>query len=160
MAYGSKAVVLMINEPDFEFTVPGTPMPWKRAGRDGRSGRTFTPAKMKQRKGDVRIIGGAAMRSRGFRIAPEGVPVLISVEAYFKMPKPSSLTKAEYRRRMDGVYHCQVPDADNITKLIKDALNQVCWADDCQAQIMGSVKYWCEGNPRTVVKIKGLPHGR
>lgn len=138
---------------DFVFTVPGDPMPWKRAGRDGRTNRTFTPAKMESRKADVKIIGGAKMRSRGFKMAPKGVPVFITVDAYFKMPKRSSITKADYEARLDGVYHCQVPDVDNITKLIKDALNGVVWADDCQAQIRWAFKRWTEGQAETVVGI-------
>ena len=142
----------MISDPDFTFTVPGTPMPWKRAGRDKRSGRSFTPAKVTQRKGDVIIIGGAAMRSRGIKMAPKGTPVLLTVDAYFKLPP--SLTKAEKIRRLALGYHCQVPDGDNIAKLIKDALNGVCWHDDCQVQLKGVNKYWTTKTSGTAVAIK------
>lgn len=145
----------MIIEPDFSFKVPGPPRAWARAGRDARTGRTFTPWAMDKAKGDVRIIGGHAMRLAGLKMAPKKVPVLMSVDAFFKMPK--SIGKKEREQRFsNGAYHTFKPDGDNIVKLIKDALNGICWHDDCQVQIMGAYKFWVPLNDHTEVKIKVL----
>jgi len=142
----------------FSFFVPGKPLPWKRAGRDGRTGRTFTPAKVTSRKADVHIIGRAAMKAVGFKMCPKDEPVALSVCAYFKVPP--GISAKERERRLVTSYHVQVPDADNITKLIKDALNAVVWADDSQVQIRLSEKRWSDTQEGVQVSIERLPYGR
>lgn len=149
---------MTIHPADYRFFVPGTPMPWKRAGRDKRSGRTFTPKEVKTRKADVVIIGGAAMRASGHKMAPKGIPVLLRVEACFNVPP--SIPKWDRERRLALGYHTQVPDGDNIAKLIKDALNGVAWHDDCQVQIDGVSKMWVTSGSGVRVFIKSIyPRG-
>lgn len=139
---------------EFRFTIPGPPKPWSRARRDGRTGRTFTDPKTAVAKADVTIIGGAAMRARGVKAAKSGTPVLIDIEARFKIPP--SITKKDRERRLRRRYHTIKPDGDNIAKLIKDALSGVVWADDCQVQIKRCVKMWDINESGTTVHIEIL----
>ena len=105
---------------EFSFEVPGPPRPWSRARRDGRTRRTFTDHKTAAAKHDIRLIGAAAMRSRGIKKAAKGVAVIISVDAFFRLPP--SISAAERKARLKRHFHTIKPDADNIVKLIKDAL--------------------------------------
>lgn len=148
-----------MDQPDFTFVLPGQPVPWQRAQRDGRTGRTFTSDRNASAKHDVAVVGGAKMRSRGVKMAPKGTPVLIRLDAYFQMPKKSSITKKEWNARLARKYHTVKPDGDNLIKLVKDALNGIVWHDDCQVQLDGVNKWWSEAPSRTVVVIKILREG-
>lgn len=58
-------------------------------------------------------------------------PVSVRIEAYFPIPKSFSKKRAE--EATAGVIHPQKkPDADNIAKIICDALNNVAYHDDTQ----------------------------
>lgn len=56
---------------------------------------------------------------------------------------------------MVHLVHTRRPDADNMIKLVKDALNGVFWRDDSQVQI-SAVKLY-SSRPRTQVEIIAIP---
>ena len=131
-------------------------MPWARAGRDGRTGRSYTPNKQKRRKQEIALEASLRLRAVGFRHVPK-CPVILQIGAMFELPK--SISKAEVARRTAGMgYHTQKPDADNLAKLIKDALNGLAWHDDCQVADMIVQKYWTANAPRTLIALK-YPEG-
>jgi Holliday junction resolvase RusA-like endonuclease len=104
-----------------------------RAGRDGRSGRTFTPKPMAEFQEKVRLCAQAA----GL-ISFLG-PVEIIVVAYLSVEPLSS------------------PDAgdwDNYAKNVCDALRGVAFRDDKQIVRGAGVKLRDEQNPRTEVLVK------
>ena len=58
-------------------------------------------------------------------------PIKIKIEAYFAIPK--SFSKKKINMAVEGVINPQIkPDADNIAKIICDALNNVAYKDDTQ----------------------------
>lgn len=61
----------------------------------------------------------------GGQMAPEGVPVMVTVECFSPLPKgrPKRVKSEPYTVRVD---------ADNCGKLILDSLNGVAYADDAQ----------------------------
>lgn len=82
-------------------------------------------------------------------------PLKMSIEAYF--PIPASTTKRD-RERIDLGYlwPTKKPDADNIAKVICDALNGVAYGDDTQIIILEVLKDFTEENPRVEVYLEGI----
>lgn len=123
------------------FTVPGQPVPWARAARDKRSGRTFTKRPQIAHKLEAQRQAVKAMKAEGLERIPPGVPVHMLAAFHYALPE--SITGAEAERRLSGsAYHTQTPDCDNLLKLIKDALNGIVYHDDCQVASVSVSKYW------------------
>ena len=82
-------------------------------------------------------------------------PLKMTIEAYF--PIPVSTTKRD-RERIDLGYlwPTKKPDADNIAKVICDALNGVAYGDDTQIIILEVLKDFTEENPRVEVYLEGI----
>lgn len=99
------------------FVVPGEAVPFARSG-GGKTVARFTPAKQRSAMGAVKLFCRRAMSG-----APpiEGA-IELSIAATYLRPKA----------RRDDVWKTSRPDADNLSKLIKDALNTVAWRDDAQ----------------------------
>lgn len=149
-----------VHAQDFRIEVPGDPMPWPRAsakvmpsrgGREDlrRSGyvfrpwiKFFTPTKARARMDAI----AATWREAGFPMIPAGVPLEVVCRFVFARPaghygtgrnattvKPRHLgarpgkggNKNAEGRRTGG-------DEDNLSKLAKDALSGVAYADDGQ----------------------------
>ena len=68
------------------------------------------------------------------------MPVSLTIHAVFKLPQ--RLPKGDTRRL--GSRHTFKPDADNIAKLVKDALNGVAYADDAQVCEIVVRKQWSD----------------
>lgn len=82
-------------------------------------------------------------------------PLKMTIEAYF--PIPASTTKRD-RERIDlgQLWPTKKPDADNIAKVICDALNGVAYGDDTQIISLTVIKSFTEENPRVEVYLKGI----
>ena len=106
------------------FTVPGVPCAWARARTNGR--RFFTPKKQEDAAAVIQHIAFEAMAGA---VPMEG-PVEVRVMAVWPWPKSWS----EKKRRGAGMHwKTSKPDADNIAKLVCDAINGIVWTDDAQA---------------------------
>lgn len=132
---------------NIEFTVPGEAVPWARAG-GGRTVARFTPAKQRSYMGALKMFCARAMQGG----APITGPIELSVMAIYQWPKSLSPKK----RALPGAqWKTSRPDADNLTKIVKDALNTVAFGDD--AQVVSSHTWKQYGDvPRLVVKINSL----
>lgn len=104
-----------------------------RATSRGGKVRTYTPDAT--REAEARIA--AIARAQG--VAPLDGPLRVVVVASFE-PAPS--WSAKRRTEALGKPHTQRPDADNIGKLIADALNGIAWADDAQIADLRVIKRW------------------
>lgn len=94
------------------------------------NGRAYTPKATKEAERAIRTawlkqVGGAFAGYRG--------PFRIRVEAYQELPKSAA------KRREGEQWVCR-PDADNVLKLVVDALNGAAFADDGQCVDMRVVK--------------------
>lgn len=117
-----------------EFTVLGKPVAWARARQNGR--RFFTAPKQASYKDTVLL---QAMVAGGKDWKPLEGPVTITVTAYFNGK---------------GGVHPKRPDADNILKLVADALNGYAYLDDGQIVNAVTLKFQSK-EPRTEVVVEG-----
>lgn len=82
-------------------------------------------------------------------------PLKMTIEAYFLIP--ASTTKRDRERIALGqLWPTKKPDADNIAKVICDALNGVAYGDDTQIIILEVLKDFTEENPRVEVYLEGI----
>jgi Holliday junction resolvase RusA-like endonuclease len=124
------------------FSVPGQPVPWARAGAHGKV--RFTPAPQRSYAGVLKLYAQRAMR--GSLI--DG-PVSLTLRAYYLWPKSMSAKK---RAMVGAQWKVSKPDADNLVKILKDALNQVVWTDDARIARMVVEKLY-DDRPRLDVEI-------
>lgn len=80
-------------------------------------------------------------------------PLEVEITAYFPIPK--SATKKD-RELIDLLqyYPTKKPDADNIAKVVCDALNGLAYTDDTQVVDLTVHKRF--GEPKVIVKIWGM----
>lgn len=116
------------------FLVPGEPMPWMRAGRDGRSGRTYTPREMEEFQAKVKLCAKAS------GVMPTIGTVEVLVVSYLSVDPLG---------KMAG-------DWDNYAKNVCDALRGVAFRDDKQIVRGIGVKLHDEKCPRTEVMIRSV----
>ena len=103
------------------FAVPGDAVPWARAGSKGAA--RFTPLKQRSYEGAIKMFASAAMAGQ----PPISGPIQLIIRADYLAPKSWSKKKsaeAEWKETR--------PDADNIAKIYKDALNGIVFYDDSQ----------------------------
>lgn len=101
----------IIVDGQIDFTIPGDPVPFARAG--SRFGRRYTPAKQLDYMLHVRSIARAAM---GGRALLQGA-VAIDIAATFAIPESWSKKK-----RAAAEWHVARPDYDNLAKIVGDSL--------------------------------------
>lgn len=114
-----------------EFEIPGTPQGKGRprfVTHKGASARTYTP---KETVLAERIVRDAYWNSVGWGTRWAG-PVSLNLYAYFAPPKSWPRWRKQLLRDGLCIPFCHTPDADNIWKLVADALNGVAWMDDRQ----------------------------
>lgn len=81
-----------------------------------------------------------------------GEPLKMIISAYYEIPK--STTKKKRAEIMDGkLYPTKKPDADNIAKVICDALNKIAYKDDTQIIDLTVRKLYSADLPKVVVEI-------
>ncbi len=95
------------------------------------TGRTYTPDKTAEAMELIRMA--YAKESQGL-MAEKGVPVRVSITTARGMPKSRP-------KRVEEEPDVYKPDADNVAKLVLDALNGVAWADDTQVTALTVQKF-------------------
>jgi Holliday junction resolvase RusA-like endonuclease len=103
-----------------EFFVPGKPTPKARA-RTLKTGHSYTPKPTQLAEAKVLECYLAKYRTA----PPLDEPLAVHAEVMFVVP-PSWSKK----RKAEAFYHVSRPDADNLGKLVTDALNGVAFTDD------------------------------
>jgi Holliday junction resolvase RusA-like endonuclease len=101
--------------------IPGEPVPFARAGANGK--RRFTLGKQ---RGFMSIIKDEAEKRMEGR-APFDGPVSMTIRATYLVPQSWS-----QKRKSAALWKASKPDADNLSKLVKDALNTIVYRDDAQ----------------------------
>lgn len=135
------------------FTIPGKPQGKARA-RTTKTGHTYTPEKT--------VLYENLVKTCFMEMTPRqtwfnGEPLALTIYATFSIPK--SKTKKEKLMMLQGYKYPTVkPDADNIAKVICDALNGVAYTDDTQIIELRVIKrYVREDTPAHVtVSIEAL----
>jgi Holliday junction resolvase RusA-like endonuclease len=140
-----------------EFTIIGRPFAKERPRADNRRGgraRIYTPTKTIKAERAVLAAAKPTLDGAPLYGEPLSGPVKLEVLAVFAIPK--SWTKAKQEAARQGrVWHTSSPDADNILKLVSDALNGHAFVDDGLVVDTRATKRF--GYPeRTVVRITPL----
>ena len=134
------------------FTVPGKPVAKQRPkfSRAGAFVRTYTPEKTVNYESLVRLAASDAMN--GAR--PMEGPVLLTVAINLQIPVSAS-KKQQALMAANVVMPTKKPDADNVLKAVKDAINGVVWRDDAQVvDITVSKRY--SASPCVQVVVEAL----
>lgn len=84
-----------------------------------------------------------------YQLAPLEGPLQIRIRAVFPRPK-SMIWKT---KPMPRVLHTSTPDADNVTKAVQDAVNQILWRDDSQIAIETCEKWIAAGDEQPHVVL-------
>lgn len=114
-----------------QFTIPGDPVPFARAGANGK--RRFTPKKQSDFMGVIKHFAAEAMDGK----PPIEGPVELQIDAFYVVPQSWSKKKTAEAR-----WKSSKPDADNIAKILKDAIKSIVWIDDAQvARLIVSKQY-------------------
>lgn len=113
------------------FFVPCTPV-GKARPRVVR-GHAFTPERTRRCEDTVRewFRRLSAASPKDLHPIPRPTAISVTVTAFMPVPKSWSKRKA-HLARTSRLLHTSRPDADNLGKLILDALNGVAWNDDSQ----------------------------
>ena len=136
------------------FIVPGNPVGKARprifTNKAGRS-QAITPKETVSYENLVKFTFSNAYNSKKL----EG-EIEAHINAYFQIPK--SMTKKNRKLVEEGKLHpTKKPDADNIAKIILDALNGIAYKDDSQVVRLHIEKeYAIDDNPRVEVTLSEL----
>ena len=109
----------------------------------------YTPAKTVNYETLVRL---SYQQQIGCFVFDKDKPLRAVIRAFFPIPKSISKKKREQMRDL-RILHTKKPDADNIIKVILDALNGLAYRDDVQICRVYFEKMYAE-IPETKVLIK------
>lgn len=116
-----------------DFTVYGEPRGKARPrvvrNRNGRT-RAYTPQRTKDYESEIRNAYISAARGEIFQGA-----VAVTIIAVMMMSKSIS-KKARDKMLLSKILPTKKPDADNIAKVVCDALNGVAYRDDAQVSLL------------------------
>lgn len=117
------------------FTIPGEPLAFARAGRNGKF--SFTPAPQRNFMAAIRTICAAEMQGA----PPLDGPIAMELQANYLWPKSVSV-----RKKLVAANHWKIskPDLDNIEKLVRDSINGIAYRDDAQITSGSSFKQYAD----------------
>jgi len=126
--------------------IPGKPQ-GKGRPRFTRYGRPYTPENTRRYEESIRAAW--YLQADGWTVRDGGVGVIVF--AYFPVPKSAS------QDRKSGMLSGRIaatvkPDADNVLKIVLDALNGRAWQDDKQVVSASVQKLYAE-EPRVEVVL-------
>ena len=134
-----------------KFTVLGEPQGKARPRFSRQNGRTYTPDKTVLYENLIRTE--YLRQCLGLRFADKE-PLTMHIRAYYSIPKSVS-----YKRQAamaEGLIRpVKKPDADNIIKVVADALNKVAYRDDADL-VQESFEKFYSWQPRLEVEIESL----
>lgn len=130
------------------FVVHGSPK-GKGRPRFTKNGHVYTPAETAQYE---TLVGMSYRNSaRGYKFTS---PVRVTIRAYHRPPKGKSKKVVEDMMN-NHILPTKKPDADNVAKIVLDALNKVAWEDDTQVVEMMVIKRYAE-EPMVAVTIEEI----
>ena len=131
------------------FTIPGEPRGKGRPRFSSASRSTHTDSETAAYE---RKVAAYYRKAHGAHQAPEGNFVDVDIVAYLGIPA-SATKKAKAEMAAHKILPSRKPDADNIIKIILDALNGVAYKDDAWVHRACCVKFYSI-EPRVEVQIR------
>lgn len=134
-----------------ELIIKGRAVPKGRPRFVKGMSRPITPAATIRAEREVARLAREAIADAPYFSQPLTGPVRLEVLAVFEIPV--SWNKAKRAAALEGrVWHTSTPDADNLLKLISDAMNGIIYNDDGQVVDCRCAKRY--GTPeRTIVRV-------
>jgi len=131
-------------------SIPGIPLPTRRARHSRRKGKTITYDPLSEEKETIRW----QIRSKLSNF--ELIEGPIELEFKFFMPIPRSTPKKNLQLILDGkIKHTKKPDVDNVMKTYMDCMTGIVYIDDGQVYKVSACKMYSE-YPRTEITIRWL----
>lgn len=137
---------------ELKFTVMGEPCAQGRPRFSTLGGhvKAIDPAKSRNQKSYIKYLATAAAKQQGWTYTY--LPLYVEIIAYMGIPKSKSKKwRAAAIRGQERP--TKKPDADNMLKLVLDAISKVVYADDKQI-VSCRVEKWYGTEPRTEIKIR------
>lgn len=132
----------------YEFEMIGDIAGKARPRMNTRTGRVYTPTNTK--------LYEYSLRQWFIRDYPNFTPiesrVKVTIIAYFGIPKSTS-KKKEAQMLQGNISPTKKPDADNIIKIVLDAMNKFAFKDDTQVTKLEIEKKY-DKTPRIYIKIE------
>lgn len=132
----------------YEFEMIGEPVGKARPRMNTRTGRAYTPTNTK--------LYEYSLRQWFIREYPYFAPiesrVKVTIIAYFGIPKSTSKKKAT-EMLAGNISPTKKPDADNIIKIVLDAMNNFAFKDDTQVTKLEIEKKY-DNTPRIYIKVE------
>lgn len=126
------------------FEIPGEPLAFARAGSNGA--RRFTPAPQARFMDAIRLVARSRMRGS----APLEGPLQMQIRAVYVAPASWSA-----KRKAGTIWKTSTPDADNLAKIVKDALNKIVYGDDAQVADLRVQKVYGPA-PGLIVSVQAI----
>ena len=79
----------------------------------------------------------------------------VKMRLVFQFKKPKNWPK---KKREAAFWHTQRPDADNLEKTVKDALNGIAYGDDSQVCVVDKIKIWGEED-MVLIELEEIENG-
>lgn len=132
------------------FSVAGEPT-GKARPRVTRTGHAYTPEKTVLYENLIKMEYESQC---GDAYCEKDVPVALSISAFYGIPK--SATKRKREEMLAGeIRPTKKPDADNLAKLVGDALNGIAYYDDSQI-VQCYVEKFYSDKPRVDVIVRSF----
>lgn len=132
----------------YEFEMIGDIVGKARPRMNTRTGRAYTPTNTK--------LYEYSLRQWFIREYPNFIPietrVKVTIIAYFGIPKSTS-KKKEAEMLQENISPTKKPDADNIIKIVLDAMNKFAFNDDTQVTKLEIEKKY-DKTPRIYIKVE------
>lgn len=97
-----------------------------------------------------------AVQVRGAEVIPKTVPLTMEIDAYFPVPK-STTKKNRHLMDLRQLLPTKKPDADNIAKIVADALNGTAYADDAQIITLSVTKLYAKDGEGGYMEVRIAP---
>lgn len=136
-----------------KFTVLGEPTGKGRPrfAREGPYVKTYTPKQTISYENLIQLEYRRQCRNHKFE---DGTPLDVRILAYYGIPKSKS-KKMQKQMEDHIVRPTKKPDADNIIKVVLDALNNVAYHDDTQIVDL-QIRRFYSRDPKILVTIQDV----
>lgn len=130
-----------------EFEFGGKPF-GKQRPRHTRTGHTYTPPETQQHEKQIALAFRQQYKDR----FADDAYIRCEITVLYDIPKAFSKAKRE-GAIIGEIRPDKKPDADNIAKIVLDALNGVAFRDDTQIVELSVEKWYTHGEPKTIVTL-------
>lgn len=134
-----------------QFFVPGKPIGKQRPKFNRKTKNTYTP---KETRDYETLVRTCYMQKYSNKEPIQAkTPVEVEIYAYFKIPK-NTTKKQKVLIENNKLFPTVKPDADNVSKIILDALNGLAYYDDNQVIDLTIYKHYATTDEGVGVLVK------